>query len=338
MILKEYVYASVVVNAQDMYKAYAPVPGIISKLYVEEGDTVSKGQLLGSIQNENLILSTNEARLNLQLTENNALDIQDRLDQLLTEIDILSNQLQNDSSLYVRQKNLWDKNIGTRNELDQRRLIYENSKQRLEQLRSQFSLKKNQLTRELKLQEERAHILLMQRENNQMDYDIESKMEGRVYQVLKEEGEMLLNQEALFEIGHSDKFLVELDVDENDIARVKTGQLIYLLLDAYDDEVFQAEVSRIIPRMDARSQTFRVEAVFKNPPPTLYPGFTGEANILIQEIQNALVIPNEYLMDGRWAILDTGIVELKTGVQTIQFTEVLNGLKEGDRVFRPRKN
>lgn len=335
--IKELIYASATVNAAEMYRAYASVAGIIDEILVEEGDSVQRGQLLAVIRRDNASLNTREASINLELTRNQALDIEDQLMQLSSEIDILQQQLERDSSLYARQKNLWDRNIGTRNELDQLETAYKNNRTRLIRLKSQYDIKKDQLNKQIALQEQRARILLEQRQNNSNDYEIRSQMSGMVYSVLREPGEILSSQIALFELGKKDKFLVEMDVDESDISDIRPGQTAYIAMDAFKGQTFELSIDKIQPKMDERSQTFTVEGVFLDPPVPLYPGLTGEVNVLVQSKSNVLTVPNEYLNNNDELQTDDGLIEVETGISTMEFTELRSNIEEGTKIY-PHKS
>jgi len=335
--LKELIYASATVNAADMYRAYAPVPGIIGEILVEEGDTVQKGQLLAIIRRDNASLNTRDAGINLELTRNKALDIKDQLMQLESEIDILQQQLDRDSSLYARQKNLWAQNIGTRNDLDRLETVFKNNKTRFIRLKSQYQIKKDQLSEQITLQEQRARILLEQRQNNSKDYEIRSQLAGKVYSVLREPGEMLSSQVALFELGQKDNFIVEMDVDESDIPDIHPGQTAYIAMDAFKGQTFELNIEKVQPKMDERSQTFTVESIFMNPPTPLYPGLTGEVNILVQSKSSVLTVPNEYLNNNDELQTDDGLIKVETGISTMEFTELRSSIEEGTIIY-PHKS
>lgn len=329
----ELIYASAIINAVDMYRAYAPVPGIIDEILVEEGDTVSKNQLLAIIRRDNASLNTRDAALNLELTRNQALDIEDRLMQLDAEIDILREQLARDSSIYRRQKNLWERNIGTKNDLDRLETAFKNTKTRLIRLKRQYRIKQNQLNEQIALQEERARILLEQRQNNSSDYEIRSRLDGKVYSVLNEPGEMLSSQTALFEIGRKEEFVVEMDVDESDISDIRPGQTAYIHMDAFKGRTLALSIDKVQPKMDERSQTFTVEGLFVDPPKPLYPGLTGEVNVLVQSKSNVLTVPNEYLNAKDELNTEEGLIKVETGISTMEFTEILSGVEEGIKIY-----
>jgi multidrug efflux pump subunit AcrA (membrane-fusion protein) len=143
--------------------------------------------------------------------------------------------------------------------------------------------------------------------------------------------------EPLAAIGSADVFLLELLVDEVDIVKVKTGQKVLVVLDAYADTVFEANVSKIYPRKDERSQTFTVEAFFDEPPGVLYPGLSGEANIVIAQQTDALVIPRDYLIEGTKVETENGIITLALGLQDLDRVQVLEGLTADTYILKPRQ-
>ena len=61
--------------------------------------------------------------------------------------------------------------------------------------------------------------------------------------------------------------------------------------------VFAGKVSKIYPKKDERNQTFKVEAYLLTTPKTLYPGFSGEANIIIAEKRTYLLFLKNILID-----------------------------------------
>jgi hypothetical protein len=98
-----------------------------------------------------------------------------------------------------------------------------------------------------------------------------SLIDGIVYDLRIEPGELATTQKAVAVIGSATDLYLELEVDEYDITQVKPGQKAVITLDSYSGQAFGAEVTRIIPLMDERSRTFRVEARFTEPPPMLFP-------------------------------------------------------------------
>lgn len=92
----------------------AQTSGIVKKIHVEDGDTVTRGQLL--------------AELDGAIYESNIAEVENALDLATT--------------IYERRKRLWDKNIGSEIEFLQARNNKENLEKRLETLHEQYKLTK----------------------------------------------------------------------------------------------------------------------------------------------------------------------------------------------------
>lgn len=328
--ITESVYASLTVEPKDLYNVYSAAPGILDTLLIEEGDLVSKGQKLAQIVAQNPELNKARAQLNVELAQEKYHGNANLLETIEEDIETAERQLQIDSLNYVRQKNLWDQNIGSRNEFETRELQYERSKNNLAALRQKYA----QTRTELENSYRQSQNALAQAQTQLSDYSINAKIDGRVYSVEKEAGEMILQQETLARIGAAEEFIIEMAIDEVDVARVKTGQQAVITLDAYPEQTFDAEITKIHPQKNVRTQTFKVEGVFVDPPEVLYSGMSGEANIIIDQKENTLTIPMEYYADGV-VVTDDGEVSVETGIRTMQHIEILSGIDSTTVLYKP---
>ncbi|MBT8271930.1 MAG: HlyD family secretion protein, partial [Bacteroidia bacterium] len=153
----------------------------------------------------------------------------------------------------------------------------------------------------------------------------------------KNPGELITTMEPLAMLGSATDFIIELLVDEADIVKISAGQRVLITLDAYSGEVFEAEISRILPNKDQRNQTFTVEAIFKLPPETLYPGLSGEANIITRTKENVLTIPRNYLINGEQVETEEGLLTLELGIENLDLVEVISGIDEETIIYKPEQ-
>ena len=77
-------------------------------------------------------------------------------------------------------------------------------------------------------------------------------MDGVVYKVNREKGDLIKGTEAAAVIGDED-FLIELNIDELDRVKVKIGQRVFIRMDSYQSQVFEAEIVAIGPMMNTRT-------------------------------------------------------------------------------------
>ena len=161
-----------------------------------------------------------------------------------------------DSSLYFRQKQLWEQNIGTQLEFEQRQLAYTSSKNNYASARAKL----RQLQIQLRNERERAQVGYQISRRLESYYIIRSTISGRVFDVFKDKGELITPQTPLAILGRS-SYILEMNVDENDIAKVRAGMPVEITIDSYKGQVFDALVDRIYPIMDESSRTFQVDEI-----------------------------------------------------------------------------
>ena len=330
MPISQSVYASGIIKSRDQYQAYATVNGIIEQLFVTEGDTVKKGQAILSVSNDVQQLNTENARLSANF--NDIAANQGKLNEAVSLIELSRNKMKNDSLLFFRQKNLWDQRVGTKVELEQRELAYQNSKNSY----NSAIIRSNDLKRQLTFASSQARKNLIISQTLSRDFTLKSEINGVVYSLNKTKGELVSPQTPVAVIGDATNFILELQVDEYDILMVKNGLKVLVKLDSYKDKVFEAKVSRINPLMDERSKTFLVEAEFVVLPERLYPNITFEASILILSKSKAMLIPRKYLLNDSMVLKVNGdTVFVKTGLKDYQKIEILSGITEEDELIRP---
>ena len=330
--ITESVYASGKVKAIDQYNVYSTVNGVLQNIIVNRGENITKGQTLLEIDNLTSELNTENARIALDLSAENNRKGSDKLEEIELNVNLALEKLQLDSSLYFRQKKLWEQNIGSKLDFEQRQLAYNNSLVNFQTAQKRLAQLKTQLQNEFK----RANVNYDINQKLFSDYSIKSSINGRVYDILKERGELVTSQTPLAVIGKADTFLLELAVDENDIIKINIGQKALITMDSYKGEVLEAIVDKVYPIMNERTRTFTVEARFINPPKKLFPNLSVEANIIIQTKKNIITVPNNYIIDGKYVLLNKDEKrEVKLGLKDYQKTEVLEGLKENETIYKP---
>ncbi|MBX0334217.1 efflux RND transporter periplasmic adaptor subunit [Pontibacter sp. HSC-14F20] len=328
--ISEAVYASGLVKSRNQYQVYPVVSGIIEEILVTEGDTVQQGETLVRINNDAAQLNTENARLAAEYARVGA--NAEKLSELQESIEMARSRMRNDSLLLERQRNLWANQIGTRVELEQRELAYKNSQTTYRSARLRYSDLKKQLDFAARQSQKNLQISRTMRD----DYTVKSETNGKVYSVLREKGELVSPQVPIAVVGDANEFILELQVDEYDIARIQPGQQVLLNLDSYKGRVFEGRITKINPAMNERTRSFTVEAAFVTQPDALYPNLTTEANIIIQAKKDALTIPREYLVDGAFVLNENEErIPVKTGLKDYQKVEIVEGLSKEDVIVKP---
>jgi RND family efflux transporter MFP subunit len=130
-----------------------------------------------------------------------------------------------------------------------------------------------------------------------------------------------------------------LKVPEKMAGWVSVGQPIDLTVEAFPDRTFGGKIWRINPSVDPTTRTFDVEGLVENHESLLKPGFFTKSSILTSKVEKVLVIPRRS-MSYAYGIYKVYIVngnklketEIKIGDQSGEDVEILEGVKEGDRL------
>lgn len=113
---------------------------------------------------------------------------------------------------------------------------------------------------------------------------------------------------------------LHVDVDEADVGLVQTGQTANFTVDAFPDQVFEAQITQVRYGAMEVDGVVTYETVLEVDNTDLYlrPGMTATAEIIVKRIEDALLVPNVAL---RFTPLDQG--EAKTEDQGSLMSQLL---------------
>ncbi len=328
--ITESVYASGIIKSTNQYNVFSTVNGVIGEILVKEGDVVNKGDAILKLVNTNAQLNTENAVLAADYAAKNT--NAEKLNELQIATNFAKSKMSEDALLQHRQQNLWNENIGSKNELEQRQLAYKSSAAAYQTAKLRYTQLQKQISFQAKQSQKNLQIV----SSVKNDYTIKSGAKGKVYNLLFKQGEMVTTINPVAVIGDANDFIMELQVDEYDINSVKKGQKILLSMDSYKGQVFEATVTKINSIMNDRSKSFTIEAVFIKQPATLYPNLTCEANIVIQQKAKAITIPRNYLLTGDsvWIEKDKK-QKVVVGLKDYQKVEIISGITVNDMIYKP---
>ncbi len=164
---------------------------------------------------------------------------------------------------------------------------------------------------------------------------------------------------SLYVIADLDHMQVVGAVDEADIGQVKVGQHVTFTVDAYPDDTFTGTVTqvRINPTTTNNVVTYEAIVSTTNPDHKLLPGMTANLSIYTLELDGATAVPLKALkfepMEGEegsdlpkpqplkeqakntvWVVRDNKLVEtaVELGMKNSVYQQITSGIKQGDKV------
>jgi multidrug efflux system membrane fusion protein len=137
-------------------------------------------------------------------------------------------------------------------------------------------------------------------------------------------------------------------VTEKGSAQLKVGQVVRVAVDAYPGRAFEGEITTIEPQIMTDTRNIRVQATIANPDHILKPGMFATTTVVLPDKPPVITVPEtavDYTLYGDSVFLitektgddgKTSLSAVRTFVQTGNRvggrTEILKGLKQGDRV------
>lgn len=169
---------------------------------------------------------------------------------------------------------------------------------------------------------------------------LKAPFNGTITEVNSLVGDLVSPGTASFRIDDLSHLLVDVQVTEVDINKVKLDQPVKLTFDAILNKEYNGKVVEVsrVGSVSAGSVNFTVTVELLDADDSIRPGMTAAANIIVEQIQNALLVPNRAvrLRDGQRVVyvLQNNTptpVNITIGANSDQYSEILEGdIKEGD--------
>jgi HlyD family secretion protein len=326
--------------------------GIIQALLVDVGDAVKPDQILAELDKADLQAQVREAKATRDGEEANlqaavAAEAKARIEAANPELAFA----RRDSE---RAQELFKQKIASQQQLDDASRAYELSKNRQQLLEAAVQTAAAQVE-QARARVAAAKAALDRAEENLRYATIRAPFAGIVLTRPTEVGDAvssILNLGSaatlIMTLGDLSSVYIKGEVDEADIGKADCGQRVRTRVESFPSETFEGVVKRIAPmgKQENNVTTFEVRVSIANPQGKLRVNMTANAEIVLDERKNTLLIPEAALVydkDKNVSVqrLDTSAGQgwrkqaLKIGISNGQRTEVLEGLKAGDELVLP---
>lgn len=294
------------------------IMGKCKKIYVKEGQSVKKDDPLLKIDDRTQIARLNEAETSLNYAKSN--------------FEYISNKFEN-------QKKLFEQNLISKTEYDLAQLEYKNSLNLLESAQSAYDIAKDNFEKTL----------------------IRSPIDGIVTAIYVEEGENIITGTmnnpgtVLMTISDNQKFIVKAKVDETSISKVRNGNQVRIIFDAFPEKNFYGKVflkanrplysassSSSFSSNTSTSVEYEVKIFLNDSTENrlLLPGMSCDVDIITTKKDSVLSIPIQALLnrENREGVFkfSNGMIHfipVKTGISGNFNIEIFSdSLKEGDSI------
>lgn len=279
-------------------------------LGVVEGDQVKKNQIIARLENDDILAQLDEAKANLKLVE----------------ADIIS--LKNN---YEREKELFEKKLSSEQSLELAEAGYKRILASAEIIKARI--------KQLEVALENTII------RSPFDGTILTK-NAEVGEIVAPFGGGINSKTAVVTVADMNSLLVETDVSESNIEKIKPNQDCQIVLDAYPEKSYQGYVFKIVPTADRSKATVLVKVGFKDYDSRVLPEMSAKVTFFTEKVDPSLLEQNPLLLVPEksvieennssfvYRIIDNKVrkTEIKIGDKLGSYVEVISGLNAGEKI------
>jgi HlyD family secretion protein len=244
----------------------AKITGRVTGVFFDEGTRVSEGQLLATLDDSDVQRTLNAAKADRDAAEAAIADFQVQLKNALTQLH--------------RAEQLQKAGVQTEEQLDTARTNADSLKAKIDLARSQVAASQSRI---------------LEAQQAVDNCTIKAPFAGIVVSKDAQVGEMVspvsagggFTRTGIATIVDMNSNEIEVDVNESYIARVKDGQHVTAILDAYPDWEIPSHVRTIIPTADRQKATVKVRISFDKLDPRILPDMGIKVTFLGEEHKQA---------------------------------------------------
>jgi membrane fusion protein, multidrug efflux system len=285
--------------------------GRLTTMSVKLGDRVRRGQVIGKIEDREIVEQVRQAEASHQVAEATIRQRKADLNLALTNVE--------------RSRNLFGRQLLPRQTLDDAEARYTSAVAQVDLSEAQLAESGARL-QELKI--------------NLANTNVVSPVDGFVAKRNVDPGAWVSQQAPLVSVVDISSLRLVANVVEKDLRMVDVGDTALVDVDAFPGEKFKGRIARVSPIIDPATRTAPMEVEIPNPNFRLKPGMYARVDLEIDGRQNVLLVPKIALVDseGRRGVYQPSednratFKPVQVGIEDAERAEVLDGLHEGETV------
>ncbi|MDJ1168051.1 efflux RND transporter periplasmic adaptor subunit [Roseofilum sp. BLCC_M154] len=314
--------------------------GQLLYLNVDVGDRVRRGQVIAEIDKALPTAVINQAQAELSARRVEVAQSESQIRQLQTQIEIAKLELSQAEADAQRLETLYKEGAISKQDAELARTSAERAKQALKAAEAQILTQNKAIA----AAEERVSVqqaIVSQAQERQSYTQLEVPISGTILERPIEAGTVVRPGDELLKIGDFSQVKVNVEVSELDLHQIYLGQYVSVTLDAFPDEEFDGEVTRISPAADPVARLIRVEVTLANRSGRLGSGLLARANFEVGDRQIIRVpqgaLSNREGEDATLFLIDESTGNTVRSQRVILGTtrdgevEIVSGLEAGER-------
>lgn len=207
------------------------------------------------------------------------------------------------------------------------------------------SLKVDDIKKSLGKEVEKGDVLFTLKTKDEIK-EIKSPLEGTISQVnLKEDEFVPLMQAAMVIVDNKAPITISINASENLINELYIGKKVKVDIDSIEEENLDGQIVSISPTVNEQTGLYSANILLDEENRNIRPSMNASINMDTDLVENTLKIKSEAILNANgkqivYIIKDSSAkeVEVKTGLDTGEFTEIKSGLNEGDEIVVKGQN
>jgi len=328
---------------------FPKVSGYLERMSVNLGDSVRQGQVIAQIDRTEFLHKIKEVEAKVAQAKANLAEIEagtrtEEVRQAEEGVKQAQSRFENARLHRERMEALYQRQIISKKDFDNADTEYTVAEAQLEANQQRLKMLREGARQEVreasqgKLKEMEA--LLAQEQTRLQNAMIIAPFSGEIIRRYVDAGALVSSSTPLVTLVHTETLKVVANVLEKDISLIKPGMKAKIQTEAYPERVFEGKVVRINSALELATRTLQAEIHVPNPSHLLKPGMFSRIEMALSEKPGTLTVLREALIEegGKRSVF---VVEgnqalqrpIVTGIEQDQWVEVLEGLREGDRVI-----
>ena len=326
------------------------IPGKVKSVAVEDGDLVSAGDLLFTLDEKNIQSQVNQAKAGYDMAKAN-------YDMTVEQVNTGKKSLEQNQALVeslldnarenlINTELLFEAGAPSQSQLDQARLALEQQETQLQgQLDQAEMASSDQILEVAKSQLDQAQIAYSQAQDALKDASVTSPIDGVVTGISIEAGGLASNAQPAMNIVDMNRVYVNVDVVEGLINQLGKDQGVMVTIPAISDEPFHALIDNVVPVPNARTQLYPIRIYLDNSEGAIKPGMFANVELALDVKEDVIAVPSQAIIfkDGLnvvYIVEDDKAVEkeVELGLDTGSEVEIKKGIKVKDKIIIKGQN